>query len=202
MKVMSYIEPKSSFLSLEKDLAIIVDKILADVRLKKLLYYPSKDALIKPALTEDQSIELFGKQIKIVPKLYVDSEVFTYLIISFDNFLTNATNPQFRDNVLEVDVICHFDQWQLTDFKLRPYKIAAEIDSMLNNQRLTGIGLTEFLGCNQIVLNDEYAGLCLMYRVVHGEEDKKNMLTPQDEKVFLNDYFSMDTIGPDDEDEG
>ena len=38
MKVMSYIEPKSSFLSLEKDLAIIVDKILADVRLKKLLY--------------------------------------------------------------------------------------------------------------------------------------------------------------------
>lgn len=200
MKVVSYIEPKSSFLSLEKDLAIIVDKILADTRLKKLLYYSSKDALTKPALTEDQSIALFGKQIKIVPKLYVDSEVFAYLIISFDNFLTNVTNPQFRDNILEVDVICHFDQWQLTDFKLRPYKIAAEIDSMLNNQRLTGIGLTEFLSCNQIVLNDEYAGLCLMYRVVHGEEDKKNMLTPQDEKVFLNDYFSMDTVGPDDED--
>ena len=40
-------------LSLEKDLAIIVDKILADTRLKKLLYYPSKDALTKPALTED-----------------------------------------------------------------------------------------------------------------------------------------------------
>ena len=109
-------------------------------------------------------------------------------------------NPQFRDNVLEIDIICHFDQWQLTDFKLRPYKIAAEIDSMLNNQRLTGIGLTEFLGGNQILLNDEYAGLCLMYRVVHGEEDKKNMLTPQDEKVFLNDYFSVDTVGPDDED--
>lgn len=200
MKVVSYIEPKSSFLSLEKDLAIIVDKILADTRLKKLLYYSSKDALTKPALTEDQSIALFGKQIKIVPKLYVDSEVFAYLIISFDNFVTNAMNPQFRDNILEIDIICHFDQWQLTDFKLRPYKIAAEIDSMLNNQRLTGIGLTEFLGGNQILLNDEYAGLCLMYRVVHGEEDKKNMLTPQDEKVFLNDYFSVDTVGPDDED--
>ena len=200
MKVVSYIEPKSSFLSLEKDLAIIVDKILADTRLKKLLYYSSKDALTKPALTEDQSIALFGKQIKIVPKLYVDSEVFAYLIISFDNFVTNAMNPQFRDNILEIDIICHFDQWQLTDSKLRPYKIAAEIDSMLNNQRLTGIGLTEFLGGNQILLNDEYAGLCLMYRVVHGEEDKKNMLTPQDEKVFLNDYFSVDTVGPDDED--
>ena len=39
-----------------------------------------------------------------------------------------------------------------------------------------------------------------MYPVVHGEEDKKNMLTPQDEKVFLNDYFSIDTVGSDDED--
>ena len=188
MKVVSYIEPKSSFLSLEKDLAIIVDKILADTRLKKLLYYPSKDALTKPALTEDQSIALFGKQIKIVPKLYVDSEVFAYLIISFDNFLTNVTNPQFRDNVLEVDVICHFDQWQLKDFQLRPYRIAAELDSMFNGKHLTGIGELEFLGANQIILTDEYAGLCLLYQAIHGEEDKKKMPNPNDEEQFKENF--------------
>jgi len=32
--------------------------------------------------------------------------------------------------------------------QLRPYKIAAEIDSMLNNKRLTGIGKIDFLGAN------------------------------------------------------
>jgi len=55
---------------------------------------------------------------------------------------------------------------------LRPYKIAAEIDSMLDGKHLTGIGNLEFLGANQILLTDEYAGLCLMYQAIHGEEDK------------------------------
>ncbi len=86
--------------------------------------------------------------IKIVPKLYVDNSVLNYIIVSFDNFTTNRTNPEFRDNIIEFDIICHFDQWQLKDFQLRPYKIAAEIDSMLDGQRLTGIGKLEFLGAN------------------------------------------------------
>ena len=53
MKVKNYIEPKSSFLSVEKDMAIIVDKILSSNRLKKLLHYTTKDALKQPKLTED-----------------------------------------------------------------------------------------------------------------------------------------------------
>jgi hypothetical protein len=111
-----------------------------------------------------------------------------YIIISFDNFTTNATNPEFRDNIIEFDIICHFDQWHLKDFALRPYKIAAEIDSMFNNQHLTGIGKLEFLGANQMILTDEYAGLCLMYSAIHGEEDKKNMPNPTEQKSFEENY--------------
>jgi len=36
----------------------------------------------------------------------------------------------------------------MKDFDLRPYRIAAEIDYMLDKQKLTGIGLIEFLGAN------------------------------------------------------
>jgi hypothetical protein len=85
------------------------------------------------------------------------------MIISFDNFTRNATNPEFRDNIIEFDIICHIDQWNMKDFSLRPYKIAAELDSMFDGQRLTGIGKLEFLGANQMILTDEYAGLCVMY---------------------------------------
>jgi hypothetical protein len=53
-----------------------------------------------------------GKNIKIVPKLYVDGSVLNYIIISFDNF-TQSRNPEFRDSIIEFDIICHFDQWQL-----------------------------------------------------------------------------------------
>jgi hypothetical protein len=116
-------------------------------RLKKMLYYTSKDCMDKPKLTDDQTLELFGKNIKIIPKLYVDGSVLNYIIISFDNF-ASTNNPEFRDNIIEFDIICHFDQWQMKDFELRPYKIAAELDSMFNHQRLTGLGELEFLGAN------------------------------------------------------
>ena len=190
MKIEGYQIPKSSFLAQEKDMNIIVDKIMKNTRLKKLLYYNTKDALDRPALTEDQSLSLFGKQIKLVPKLYVDGSVLTYIIISFDNFV-ESSNPEFRDNIVEFDIICHFDQWQLQDFALRPYKIAGELDSMLDKKRLTGIGLLEFLGANQIILTDEYAGLCLMYRAWHGEEDKKFMPNPADDPQFIEDFKEM-----------
>ena len=191
MKKQIYTYPKSSFLSTEKDMNLIVDMIFKNDRLKKLLYYTTKDCMNQPNLNDDETLSLFGKQIKLVPKLYVDGSVLNYIIINFDNFTRNATNPEFRDNIIEFDIICHFDQWQMKDFQLRPYKIAAEIDTMFNDKHLTGIGKLEFLGANQIILTDEYAGLCLMYNAVHGEEDKKNMPNPADEKEFVENFNKM-----------
>lgn len=182
--------PKSSFLSTEKDLDLIISGMLKNERLKRLLFYTSKDALNRKNLTEDESLSLINKNIKIVPKLTVDGSVLSYIIISFDNF-TPSGNPEFRDNIIEFDIICHFDQWQLQDFALRPYKIAGEIDSMFNGKHLTGIGELEFLGGNQIILNNEFAGLCLMYQAVHGEEDKKFMPNPADEEQFQEDWAEM-----------
>ena len=190
MKIDSYHPPKSSFLSINKDMKLLVDKIMANERLCKLLYYTDVEALNKPKLTDEQKISLFNKQIRLVPKLYVDTPVLNYIIISFDNFI-ESDNPEFRDNIIEFDIICHFDQWQLKDFDLRPYRIAAELDTMLNKQRLTGIGLVEFYGAKEILLTDEFAGVCLMYKTYHGNEDKKPMPNPADQEQFALDYKTM-----------
>ena len=191
MKIQNYIYPKSSFLSAEKDMNIIVDRMMKNDRLKKMLYYTTRDCLDRPRVTDDQALEMFGKNIKIVPKLYVDGSVLNYIIISFDNFMRNATNPEFRDNIIEFDIICHFDQWHMKDFALRPYKIAAELDTMFDEQRLTGIGKLEFIGANQIILTDEYAGFCVMYQAIHGEEDKKGTLNPADQKELDSNFNAM-----------
>ena len=191
MKVVKYKTPRSSFLSMDKDLGIIVDCILKNKNLKKLLYYTTPRALTMPILNEEESVELIGKNIKIVPKLYIDGSVLAYIIISFDNFTTNATNPEFRDNIVSFDIICHFDQWQLEDMQLRPYRIAAEIDSMFNDKHLTGIGTLQFLGANQIILNDEFAGLTMMYSAIHGEEDKKNQPNPAKQEQFEADFNEL-----------
>lgn len=179
-------------------MSLIVGKMFKNERLKRLLYYTSKDALTRPNLTDDETIALFGKNIKIVPKLYVDSSVLNYVIVTFDNF-SPTDNPEFRDNVIEFDIICHFDQWQLNDFALRPYKIAAEIDTMFNNRHLTGIGELQFLTANQILLTNEFAGLCLMYTATHGEDDKKFPVNEAEDADIIANFHRLFNIKDDNE---
>ena len=64
MKIETYKYPESSFLSLEKDMAIITNLVFKNENLKKLLYYTSSDCLNKPNLTEDQTLELIQNNIK------------------------------------------------------------------------------------------------------------------------------------------
>lgn len=189
MRIDGFKQPKSSFLSVEKDTSIIIGSMLKNERLKRLLYYTTQDALDKPNITQKETLGLIGKNIKMIPRLVLDKTVLNYVIVSFKNFGLSS-NPQFRTNVVEFDIICHFDQWQLNDFALRPYKIAAEIDTMFCNQKLTGIGTLQFLGSKIIGINNEYCGLCIFYEAVHGEEDKKNMPNPRDEERFLEDFQS------------
>ena len=190
MIIKNYTIPHSSFMAVDKDLELITTWMMKNNNLCKMLYYTDRDALNRPRLNDAQRAELMGKNIKIVPKLYVDGSVLAYVIISMDNF-TPSANPQFRDNIITFDIICHFDQWHLQDFQLRPYRIAAEIDSMFDNQHLTGIGELHFMGASQIILNDEFAGLTLMYQAVHGGEDKKNTPNPEDNQKMIDDFNEL-----------
>ena len=192
MKIDNVKIPESAFLAQEKDAQIIVNRMAANQRLRKLLYYTTPDALKKPEVSDQNFVKMFGKNIRNLPKLYIDKDVLNYIVISFDNFTPNGDNPEFRDNTIEFDIICHYDQWQLADsFQLRPYRIAAELDSMLDKKHLTGIGQLNFVGAQQIILTDEFAGLCLLYDTIHGGEDKKYMPNPADEQMFIEDYFKM-----------
>ena len=98
----------------------------------------------QPELTQQEAYSLIGSQIKLVPEAEIDKEGKPIIIISFDNFTPNATNPEFRDNFIIFDIYCPFDTWELGDFRLRPYKSAGRIDARLNNKKLTGIMKTGF----------------------------------------------------------
>ena len=177
MKVGQNYFPKSSFLSTDKDLSLIFQKIMGNQRLVKMLYYTEKDCLKAPDLTMDEIQSMIHKQLKIVPNLTITEECPNFVIVTFDNFIPNASNPQFRDCTINFDILCHPDHWNLGNFQLRPHKIAGEIDAMFDNQYLTGIGTVQFAGGNNLVLNDQLMGMSLMYRTVHGDEDKRNPLT-------------------------
>lgn len=162
-------------------------------RLKKLLYYDTPDALSKSdnQITPEIDLEILSKHIKLVPKITIDNSISTYIVISFDNFIPNETNTEFRDNDIIFDIVCHVDNWQLKDFQLRPYKIAGELDYMFNEQHLTGIGQLEFFGAQQLQTSPEYITVTLMYHTIHGAEDKKGMLNPADQEQFIHDFNAI-----------
>ena len=146
-------------------------------RLLKMLYYTQKDCLNGKDLTQSQIISMLDKQIKIVPKIEISEDCPNYIIISMDNFVPNENNDEFRDCTISIDILCHPDHWNMGNFQLRPYKIAGEIDAMLNNQKLTGIGTLQFVTGNNLLLNEELMGISLLYKAIHGIEDKDNPLT-------------------------
>lgn len=177
---------ESSFFSCEKDTELILEKLFIQNRqkgneLKRLLVINTPDCLDTTnakyqQIVENKSVkDLKNEQyIKITPKIAFKEheEVKSYILISFDNFIPNATNPQFRDCTVSFDIICHTDYWDLGGFQLRPLKIAGYIDGLLNNCKLTGIGTFQFLGCSELILDENLAGYTLMYSAVHGSDDR------------------------------
>ena len=175
---------RSSFLSCEKDTETILRRLFIESRpysdtLKKLLIINTKDCLSaqdeKLNYMQDK-INLFSikdlidnQYVRLSPKLTFGEheEVKSYILISFDNFTPNETNPEYRDCTVTFDIICHTDYWNLDNFQLRPLKIVGYIDGILNETKLSGIGRFHFMGCSQLILNEDLSGYTLMYRAVH-----------------------------------
>ena len=185
---------QSSFLSCEKDAEIILKKLFIESRpysddLKRLLVINTKDCLddkTNPIYLEKIQKttlpDLIEKgYIKLSPKLNFGEfeEVKSYILISFDNFVPNAKNPQFRDCTVTFDIMCHIDNWDLGNYRERPIKIVGFIDGILDNSKLTGIGTFQMMGCNQLILNEDLAGYTLMYKAIHGSDDE----LPESDKI-------------------
>ena len=186
-----------SFYSFEKDVETIVKKLFTENTysedLKRLLVINKKDCI------DDRTSEVYRNIIKdttvakLVENGYITTtpkirfpeheEIKSYIVISFDDFTLNDTNPEFRDCTISFDIICHLDYWDIGNYRTRPIKIAGYIDGLLNGSKMSGIGTLNFLGMNELVMNETLSGYCLMYRATHGSDDfipKKEELRPED----------------------
>ena len=184
---------KSSFLSCEKDTETILRKLFIESRphsdeLKKLLVVNTKDCLTATGEKEKFYFDMIASKglkelldmqyIRLSPKIQFGEheDVKSYILLSFDNFTPNATNPEYRDCTVAFDIICHTDEWELDNYQCRPLKIVGFIDGILNDCKLSGIGRFHFMGCNELILNEDLAGYTLMYRAVHDVDGDDKIL--------------------------
>ena len=84
MKIQSYQYPKSSFLSVEKDMNIIVDYLIKNDSLKKMLYYTSRDCMDRPKLTDEETIKNMDG----------------VLVLNFDNPVTKSFKDEGKGEVV------------------------------------------------------------------------------------------------------
>ena len=175
--------PISSFLSCEKDTETILYKLFVQSQpystmLKKLLVVQADDCLTNSAY-DNQMKEWSVKRlidegyIVLSPKIKQGEHeaAKSRLVLSFNHFTPNATNPEFRDCVIDFDILCPMDEWNLQNYQQRPMKIAGYIDGLLNNSRLSGIGTLQFVQGNMLLINSEISGYNLSYWAVHGSDD-------------------------------
>ena len=193
----------SSFLSCEQDAEKIVKLLFVNSKpysdkLKRLLIINNPDCLDESnadyqRLIDSKPLSVMRKQgyIRLNPKIARKQfeQIKSYILITFDSFSPNKKDPKYRDCIVNFDIICYDDEWDLEGFQERPLVIVGYIDGILNsisnaskqawenknasNIKLSGMGEYAFLGCNLAVLNEDISMYTLSYYATHFTEDLK-----------------------------
>ena len=119
----------------------IVKRLLANQNLLKLLYYTDKDPLSHEDLTQEQiQNEIFEKLVKIVPRVGPKETAHSIIAIRIARARGLASNNEFKNVNISVEVFVPMTQWIIKDTNLRPFAIMGEIQKSLNGKKIEGLG--------------------------------------------------------------
>ena len=123
------------------NLQYIVKRLFANQDLLKLLYYTDKDPLSHEDLTQEQiQNEVFGKLVKIVPRVGPKETAHSIIAIRIARGQGLASNNEFRNVTIGVEVFVPLTQWIIKDTNLRPFAIMGEVQKSLNGKKIEGLG--------------------------------------------------------------
>ena len=119
----------------------IVKRLLANQNLLKLLYYTDKDPLSHDDLTLEQiQDEVFEKLVKIVPRVGPKETAHSIIAIRIARARGLASNSEFKNVNISIEVFVPMTQWIIKDTNLRPFAIMGEVQKSLNGKKIEGLG--------------------------------------------------------------
>ena len=119
----------------------IVKRLLANQNLLKLLYYTDKDPLSHEDLTQEQiQNEIFEKLVKIVPRVGPKETAHSIIAIRIARARGLASNSEFKNVNISIEVFVPMTQWIIKDTNLRPFAIMGEVQKSLNGKKIEGLG--------------------------------------------------------------
>ena len=119
----------------------IIKRLLANQNLLKLLYYTDKDPLSHEDLTSEQiQNEVFEKLVKIVPRVGPKETAHSIIAVRIARARGLASNNEFKNVNISVEVFVPMTQWIIKDTNLRPFAIMGEVQKSLNGNKIEGLG--------------------------------------------------------------
>lgn len=119
----------------------VMQRLLSNQNLLKLLYYNDKDPLSQPDLTSEQiQNEVFNKLVKIIPRVGPKETANSIVSIRFVRGRRNPANNEFENISIAIESFVPLTQWIIKGTNLRPFAILGEIQKSLNGKTINGLG--------------------------------------------------------------
>lgn len=148
---------------LSDNLVLIINKLLENDNLCKLIYYNSKNPYNElPISNKNETLMLT----KIFPYPFnekVETELGTQLHIFYPE-LEIQNNVVVEEVVVFVDIIVGKTLWLINDGqpKVRPYEIAKEIVNIFHDKSIDTLGQLDFFTIQQLNVNNVFSGIRLI----------------------------------------
>lgn len=145
----------------------IINRLISNKDLLKLVYYNDKDPLSQPDLTEKQiKEEVLEKLIKIIPRIGPKETANSIVSVRVVSARRNLENNEFRDITIAVEIFVPLTQWIIKDSNLRPFAIMGEIQKSLDNKKINGLGRMIGGEFNLNFLTEEISAYEQSYRII------------------------------------
>lgn len=126
---------------LGENLSLIMERLCANQRLIKLLYYSDKDPLGHEDIPKEiVNEEIWNKLIKVIPKVGPKETAQSIIVIRVIGGLSVPSNDEFRVIKIAIEVFVPLTQWFIKSRNLRVFHILGEIQRSLNKKTINGLG--------------------------------------------------------------
>lgn len=152
---------------LETTLTAIKNKLLADEKIRKLLFHDSNNALHMLA-PQPQEVEQY---ITLRPIFDFENKE-NYTQNSMINIYTTQVTPGDEikqiESLVQINVVCNGDKWELVDSKIRPIQLCDKIVQLVNNCKFTVSNKLVFNTMTDLIINKKIYGYALLFEAIDG----------------------------------
>ena len=152
---------------IESTMAAIKTKLLRNDTLRKLLYCDTPDALE----CEAPKAKEVNKYITLKP-VYEFENKEDYNQSSMINIYTTQIDPadegRYTASVIQINVVCNTDVWELDDSKIRPLRICEEVIRMVDKAKFSASNKLELATITDLIISKKMFGYALLFDLVDG----------------------------------